>query len=196
MSTPNLADPAVFNNGYYPWAVKTPEASPFGWGTAPRNEFCVDASTSSRNEPGQPLISRALLKAVCEPFFDQMLTAVQEAVEQQLMQNQLQQMQQQSIDQLGDERCLRSSSLHFQQGACQLEPLPDEESTDLDEVGGAFASLLSGPSSEHQSEDEASDGLTHEMTLKSLPPSHGLDDEAGALDSEKSIMVCRHWKSK
>merc|ERR1711868_165975 len=105
------------------------------------------------------------------------------------MQNQQQQMQQQSIDQLGEGRCLRSSSLHLQQGACQLEPLPDEESTDLDEVGGAFASLLSGPSSEHQSEDEASDVLTNETALKPLSPSQGLDDEAGVADSEKSTMV-------
>jgi len=164
----------------------------------------MDALTPSQNDPGQPLISRALLKAVCEPFFDQMLTAVHEAVEQQLMQNQQRQMQQQqmqqqqSIDPLGDGRCFRSSSMHFQQGACQLEPLPDEESlsTDLDEVGGAFASLLSGPSSEHESEDEGSDVVTNEMTLKSSSESHALDDEAGVADSEKSTMVCRHWKSK
>jgi len=44
----------------------------------------------------------------------------------------------------------------------------DDASTDADEVG-AFASLLSTPPSE---------------------------DSEPASDSEKSIMVCRHWKSK
>jgi len=194
MSTPNLASvssPAVFNNGYYPWAVKTPEASPFFCGTAPRNEMCVEAPTYA-----QPLISRAFLKSVCEPFFDQMLTAVQEALEQQIMQSQRQAQQQQqqmqamhhmqNVETMGDVR-----SPYRCQRWSPLDPLPDEESTDVDEAGGAFASLLSGPTSEDEGSDVvAKQAIEDEMALKS----HGTDEDL--IELEKSTMVCRHWKSK
>jgi len=173
VSTPILSSPAVFKNGYCPWAVKTPEASPYCWGTSPRNEAFINAPT--------PLISRDLLKSVCEPFFDQMLTALQHELEQQ-MQNQRQSQEQQvlqSLETLGDVRCHRAS-LHYQQ-ASQLEPLPDEESTDVDEAGGAFASLLSGTCSEADASDVV------------VKPE--IEDE-NVIESEKSTMVCRHWKSK
>jgi len=161
----------------------------------------MDAATSSYNDPGQPLVSRELLRTVCEPFFEQMLTAVQEALEQQ-MRSQFQareQMQQQgqiqSIDSLGELKCHRTS-MHFQQ-ARQLDPLPDEESTDAEELSGAFASLLSGPTSE----DEGSDivlkpGTEDESIWTSLPENSCTEEAEPAADFEKSTMVCRHWKSK
>jgi len=161
----------------------------------------MDVPTSSYNNPGQPLVSRELLKTACEPFFEQMLTAVQEAVEQQMrsqFQAQAQMRQQvhvQSIDSLGELKCHRTSMHHFQQ-ACQLDPLPDEESTDAEELSGAFASLLSGPTSE----DEGSDGVLKpredESTWTPLPESSSVGEAEHTADFEKSTMVCRHWKSK
>lgn len=155
----------------------------------------MDAPTSLYNNPGQPLVSRELLKTACEPFFEQMLTAVQEAVEQQMrsqFQAQTQMHQQghvQSFDSIGELKCQRTS-MHFPQ-ARQLDPLPDEESTDVEELSGAFASLLSGPTSE----DEGSDGVL-ESSWKPLPETSGTEEAEHAADCEKSTMVCRHWKSK
>lgn len=82
---------------------------------------------------------------MCAPFFEQMVSALQD-------------------------------SLHCQHGRPQQEMLSmkgsmthwDDASTDADEVC-AFASLLSSPPSE---------------------------ESEPASDTEKSIMVCRHWKSK
>merc|ERR1719171_1129440 len=118
VSTPMT--PAVFCNDSYPWVSKTPEASPFCWGIAPRseNEVCMEAPISYM-EPGQPMVSRAFLKAVCEPFFEEMLTAVHEAVEQHLRNEVLPEDEVQNMDQ-------RGNSCHGSyQKACQLDPLPD-----------------------------------------------------------------------
>jgi len=140
------------------------------------------------------MVSRAFLKAVCEPFFEEMLTAVHEAVEQHLRNEVVpeDQVQMQNMEQHGDS-CLRSYQV------CQMDPLPDVEegSTDLEETSagaGAFASLLSGPASE----DDASSVVVSKLDTeddspcwKALP-----DNNSEAADCDKSTMVCRHWKSK
>jgi hypothetical protein len=76
----------------------------------------------------------------------------------------------------------------------QLDPMPDDEST-TDEVG-AFASLLSGPSSEgevvDQSEDSPQDSEASSPVV-SIPSPH---EDSEPSDPEKSVMVCRHWRSK
>merc|ERR1719324_965081 len=67
----------------------------------------------------------------------------------------------------------------------------DEESTDVDDMEGAFTTLLSGPASED--EPEVVDG----MTLQSSSEDLAVDEETNdAAEREKSTMVCRHWKSK
>merc|ERR1712196_437015 len=76
--------------------------------------------------------------------------------------------------------------------ATQLEPMLDEESTDADEPG-AFASLLSEPSWECDS-SEVVEAKLHEEEV--LPPPLPSEDSEQASDAEKSIMVCRHWRSK
>lgn len=143
-------------------------------------------------EPGQPMVSRAFLKAVCEPFFEEMLTAVHEAVEQHLRNEVLPEDQVQNMDQ-------RGNSCHGSyQKACQLDPLPDVEegSTDMEESSagaGAFASLLSGPTSEDDSSDVVviKPDTEDDACWKALP-----DNNSEATDCDKSTMVCRHWKSK
>merc|ERR1719217_206340 len=68
MQTP--CTPSIFKQESFPWVAKTPEASPMCWGLA------ADAMLTT------PLISRELLRKVCEPFFEQMLTALQQALQQ------------------------------------------------------------------------------------------------------------------
>merc|ERR1719311_1497783 len=71
-----------------------------------------------------------------------------------------------------------SSNMPMMHHRTQLDPMPDDEST-TDEVG-AFASLLSGPTSEGEVFDFS------EASPEDSEPS----------DPEKSVMVCRHWRSK
>jgi hypothetical protein len=74
-----------------------------------------------------------------------------------------------------------------------LDPMLDEESTEADDVG-AFSSLLSGPSSE----SEGVDGIEPQSPEADLsqPTLSAQEGSEQASDSEKSVMVCRHWKTK
>merc|ERR1712178_278428 len=65
-----------------------------------------------------------------------------------------------------------------------------------DEVG-AFASLLSGPSSSEGEVLDSSEASPHDSEASSPlvhVPSPQEDSEPS--DPEKSVMVCRHWRSK
>jgi len=141
----------------------------------------------------EPVISRELLRRVCEPFFEEMLTALQLSLQQQQQQQQQQHQQQQQRQQQPQQHL---QHLQLQQLAAvtkdncfqavfhqrtHLDPMPDDEST-TDEVG-AFASLLSGPPS---SPEEAETNVADVQPLaQNLAPTE-----------EKSIMVCRHWRNK
>jgi hypothetical protein len=135
---------------------------------------------------------------VCEPFFEQMLTALQQALQQQ------QQQKQGCADQVcSTQGQARHTSYHFPQ-AKQLDPMPDDdESTDAEDCG-AFASLLSGPSSEDENSSVtlAKPSDSQAMIPEAQDPecaalSHTTQDESDqASEPEKSTMVCRHWKSK
>jgi len=169
LSTPtgNIATPAVFKNGYYPWAVKTPEASPMCW----------DKEPSRIGKSEEPVISRELLRSVCEPFFEQMLTALQERLEQQ---------QKQKREELLLVRTTEAPSQQLNFLPLQrLDPMPDDESTDVEEVG-AFASLLSGPSSSPSTSEKSDVAVAVKQEA----------DQSSEQDPEKSVMVCRHWKTK
>merc|ERR1719240_914180 len=73
-----VATPSVFKQESFPWAVETPEASPMCWGIRPD----VTYDGYSQGIPAsQPVISREVLRAVCEPFFEQMLTALQQTLQ-------------------------------------------------------------------------------------------------------------------
>jgi hypothetical protein len=77
----------------------------------------------------------------------------------------------------------------------QLSPTLDEESTDIDEFG-AFASLLSGPSSEDEICEVALEKTIAEEVAVPLPEPQSAEEADQSSDVEKSTMVCRHWKSK
>jgi hypothetical protein len=75
-----------------------------------------------------------------------------------------------------------------------LETALDEESTEADDLG-AFASLLSDSASEVDTKSPETN-ITASLSLE-----HALPEEVEIpnnldLDSEKNIMVCRHWKTK
>lgn len=140
----------------------------------------------------EPVVSRDLLRSVCEPFFEQMLTALQEALEEQGKRQREEQVRNvQNVAQ-----CQNFLPLQ------RLDPTPDEESTDV-EGFGAFASLLSGPCSSPSTSDRSDIPTTRPSDLASgtfcqpLTQTHSLKEEPDQIsDQEKSTMVCRHWKSK
>jgi hypothetical protein len=191
LSTPHIATPAVFKNESYPWAVKTPEASPMCWDKEPSLGSCAEVSSLGMSGAQEPTISREFLRSVCEPFFEQMLDALQHALEQQQRQRQEEQAHAQGVAQCPSRlpmRHLELSRLPMR----HLDPMPDEESTDIEEFG-AFASLLSGPSSE----DEKSSSALPRYSEASFAPIRLTKEESDPnSDPEKSAMVCRHWKTK
>jgi hypothetical protein len=144
----------------------------------------------------QPVISRELLRSVCEPFFEQMLTALQQTLQET-------QRQQYAGSLAIDTTSQMTKSAYFQPGShmhtqqfTYLNPMIDEESTEADDVG-AFASLLSGPSSESEGFDGVEAQTPEAMVAQPPVASQALpEDSEQVSDSEKSTMVCRHWKTK
>lgn len=133
--------------------------------------------------------------AIAAPFFDQMAAALPQAVAAMqpkepppvpAAQSTAVPMQQRT------KLCARAPA--FQptfQVSMQVSRSPDEESTEAEE-NSAFTSLLSGPSaSEAGSIDSESKGL--DTNNVSSPQ---LNDAADCPDGDKSITVCRHWRSK
>lgn len=165
------------------------------WGVRPG----VSVGGFPSQMPMQPIISRDLLRTVCEPFFEQMLTAVQYALQEQMLQAQ-------QISEVGHilKATGQTTKNDFLHPSCQtrmqtwttLDPMLDEESTEADDFG-AFASLLSGPSSETEVVDgvEATSPET-EAVAPQTPGFNAKQDVEVASDSEKTTMVCRHWKTK
>jgi hypothetical protein len=200
-------------NKSYPWAACTPEPSPRYWGGAPdvpvkpmlsvellrmvcepcleqisciAQQAQVDANVSpqllrSMCEPSfeqvinvlqqMTMASNELLRSVCEPFFQQMITSLQQTLLQSSSQAHF------------NDQC---QSMHIMgqsaNGMCCYQPVfythhVDEVSTDADD---SPTSLFSGPSSEGEGVD---------ATNKA-------EDSESQSDVERSIMVCRHWKSK
>lgn len=143
------------------------------------------------------MISREFLRMVCEPFFEQMLTALQQALQQQQKQC--------FADQAPRMQCQSWQSTFSFPPAKQLDPMPDveeDDSTDADDCG-AFASLLSGPSSEDENSNATFANPSDSKVLvpelqdeESVTPSQSQDESDQANELEKSTMVCRHWKSK
>lgn len=136
-----------------------------------------------------PVISDHLMQALCAPYFDQMcrsVTTQQMSGKAAISQDQLRVMCEPFFQQMVGalQQTLQQPSSNS--GAFQPVYYPtmpyyhvdDTASTEADD-SCAFSSLFSGPSSD-------SDAL-EVSEMKS-------EDSEG--DSEKSIMVCRHWKSK
>merc|ERR1712146_526814 len=131
-------------------------------------------------------ISRELLRTVCEPFFEQMLTALQQAL------------QETSKKEGSDVTHTVATMTHMTKTASfqsvfhppshlqsQLATMLDEESTEADELG-AFASLLSSPSSGEESIDnvEAKSPVTESLGSET-PSQASLEELEQVGDPEK-----------
>jgi hypothetical protein len=174
------------------------------WGCAPASH----GGGLAQETPAEPLVSRELLRSVCEPFFEQMLTALQQALQQTQKQQFSKEAQiMQPTLQMTKISSFQSASRPISHQLSHLDPMLDEESTEAEELG-AFASLLSGVSSENEESDVASAKPPQEASevapesipdsmANSLAPSVPSKEESNLnSDQEKSTMVCRHWKSK
>merc|ERR1712224_916944 len=129
-STPNIATPlptpGIFRKEMYPWSVHTPEPSPMCWGSVPRPASRSDTVSPQATVQEEPLVvSREFLRSVCEPFFDQMLSALQQAMQQKLCEDDFASMQ-------ATPQCRNQDS-----------DSDDEETAGVEGLG-AFASVLSG----------------------------------------------------
>jgi len=169
--TPNVevaATPVVFQQGIPPWVTQTPEPSPMLWGRAPPNEAYV----------AQPEISKEFLRSICEPFFEQMLVAVQQAVVAQ------------------GQQTMPTNQMAFtyttEQG--QFRPC-DERSTEegsdiISDSGGAFSTIFSPHSGLVNEQESVPFGLI--MATKTNDETK----ESERRPSQVQATVCRHWKSK
>lgn len=126
------------------------------WGRMPGGT-CVGGLSPQTTVQEEPVISRELLRAVCEPFFEQMLSALQ----QTLLEQQREQVKSQ---------CQGHQSSGPVQRMMQVGPTLDEESTDIDEFG-ACTSLLSEISSEAETGDCASEKLNIDEVTVAFPES-------------------------
>jgi len=176
--------------------VKTPEASPVCNYLAPSE---LGAKSFIQDVPSQPIVSREFVRAVCAPFFEEMVTALQQALQMQ-MQMQVQapsveaKMQQAPAPAPAPAPAANGSfgsGLHFMSHVTtHLDSILDDESTEAEDHG-AFASLLS-VSSDTSSED-AADAQSSENEASVQSTHHGTEQK---INSDGAAMVCRHWKSK
>jgi len=186
----------------YPWAAHTPEASPRQWSAVPFSEsgstkfaapapltseilrtacdttfehmcYRISADCSAYQMPSEPAAAREVLRRMCEPFFEQMITSLHQQLNVPEVTSSMESMQVRSQQMSG--ACLQP--LFYHSG---LASYHDELSTDANE-SCAFSSVFSGPSSEGECLD------AHEKNSEASAPSS---------DAERSVMVCRHWKSK
>jgi len=148
--------------------------------------------------PVQPAVSREHIRMLCEPFFEQMITDLQRALQTPMHEHGEAEVMQTLVETTKSacfQAVFQSTSLPLCQ-ARPVDPMFDEESTDADDYG-AFASLFSNPSSESEG-CGAVEFKAHKAFMMS-PPTPGFfssEDSPLSGDSEKSSMVCRHWRSK
>lgn len=130
----------------------------------------------------QQVVSREALRSACQPLFEQML---------QTLQHRLQEEQQQctnnGVTVAFFPAVNQPNLLPFQQ-VLQRDQSLDQECTAFD----AFAALLSSNSSD----GEGTVGVESESMSPMTQDSMSTTDAAQTSEPEKSIMVCRHWKSK
>jgi hypothetical protein len=182
MMTPHMATAAVFQQPTSPWVTQTPESSPMLWNCAPS----PDSYGLNPFDSSQKCISKEFLRAVCEPFFDQMLTAIYQTLQAQ---------NQQAMHVQG--HCMGaqvSATAGHQQvsatGVCNSYGLPTceepstEDGSDVSDAG-AFSAILTPPSAE---EEQVKKTRWCDVEAES--------DAEEDSDMEATAMVCRHWKSK
>lgn len=200
---PSVEQPAVCKHDQIAWAAKTPVTSPMCWNVNEAVEARRDDVITTASPPITELVSREMLRAVCEPFVEQMITALQTALVQvqQSQQEQGAPPSDQNVSEKADSymaSSATSTSSIQQQGASPFCSALVEESCETDD-SGAFATIISS----HSSSDSGCDYLD-ELPLELAPktssptadnPLPGADLEL-SLQPGKSVMVCRHWKAK
>jgi len=164
----------------YPWAVNTPEASP-RW-----REVAPSMDCSGMEAPAQQVLSAELMRAACAPYYEQMCCSVamqQMPAKCMASRDELRTMCEpyfgQMVNALHQSTMQATSDSGFQPIFYPMMPYfrMDDQSTDAED-SCAFTSLFSGQSSESPRSSRSE--FLGETTV----------------DVEKSIMVCRHWKSK
>jgi len=176
---------------------------------------------SLEDNPKEKTISRDLIRSICEPFFEQMLAALEHALFQRQEERQQQCKQEAQLEQtLTNVTKLSSKAASFKpafpsevqqlissthKSVMQLKIAPtlnvdylykrdDEVSTEAGE-SGAFTSLLHGPS---EAESMDADSKSSEVIGTAPAPLNlafpNVAHQSG--DVERNGIVCRHWKSK
>lgn len=144
----------------------------------------------------QPVISREFLRGVCEPYFEQMLTAVQAALEGQQkfgVNARIPETVTHTMKENSFQTVLGTTFTSMHQKT-YLEPMPDDESTEAEEHT-AFASLLS-PSSEGTGFGVPEESPPQSIETSPLCPMHISHEDSEPSEPERNTMVCRHWRSK
>lgn len=186
-ASPAIATPALLQRESCPWALATPDVSPICASMAPRLH---SGGNCSMDAP----VSRELLRSICEPFFEQVITSLHVALQEQRIQP----------SQIPDTiYMMMQSMMPAVQGSCQnafcAPPQMystaqsyssyDEVSTEAEDCG-AFSALLSGSSSPSAVE------VTELSPPMDTPTASSPEDSDQGSDPEKAVMVCRHWRSK
>lgn len=188
-----MPSPDMQQQEAYPWAVHTPEGSPRCWQKTPLDavdnlavaadfngdvlkdacapfleQMCRSLGSNAfmHQMAAEGKVSQELLRNMCEPFFEQMLASVQASLQHQ-------------GQDIG--KCPQSAHWSYQPAAATSFYGCEEESTEAEGASSPFASLLSNTSSDV----DALDAIERKSVTS----------EATA-DSDKSHMVCRHWKTK
>jgi len=198
--TPHVTTPMIYQQASPPWVTQTPESSPMLWGCAPSNEgYYVQPEV-----PMGQLVSKEVLRSVCEPYFDQMLIAVQQALQTQAQP--AQQGHAQSWQQMP-----YSSTCQQEQGFSTEEPSTEEGSDIVSE--GAFSTIFSQSAqsgrvadeeksvpieynSQTKASDESEDVEAHCSLVAEVQYEELASEPPLGSDQVQSAMVCRHWKSK
>lgn len=174
-----ISTPAILQ-GSPPWAVQTPEVSPMLWERCPPPKCGQDPGGNAAGG-----LSKELLRRVCEPFFEQMLVALQEVLTN-------------PYAMVNHEEAF--SSCFMQATGCQNERL-SEEFNDEEDGGdlGAFSSVLVGNNWQGGGPSmETFDFQARASDVNSPVGDGGVkgEGEQGGEEKVAVVMVCRHWKSK
>jgi hypothetical protein len=197
-------------DGTYPWVTHTPEHSP-RWQYANPGANCAGQDLQAQPQ----MLSLSMLRLACEPYFEQMmcnidghiastLSSTQSCLSQEKLASLSEPFFVQMVISLQQTTKASPDLLQvlcrpfFQQMVASLHKVLQQrignkprhnlnggwhdhlhEQVDIDEASTeAFSSLFSGPSSEGEGPEAAERG----------------SDVSS--DVEKSVMVCRHWRSK
>jgi hypothetical protein len=134
--------------------------------------YAVKANALTQSIPAEMAVSREWVRSMCEPLFEDMITAMQHSLQQAYGEHILDNADSmQTIYHPANSACILWQGTPF----FQLEEASTEATDSC-----AFTSLLSGNSSDEALESGERKSETSEPSV----------------DGDKTVMVCRHWRSK